>query len=102
MSVETFLKWKAAFDKEMLELKKQVKEDGSKKPTGKQLFERDESLFNDIQLLSNEDAIEVDESLFQDLENLDLEDDGEDYNPDEDDENDDDEDYEDEEEEEEE
>jgi hypothetical protein len=48
------------------------------------LFERDSSLFtSDLQLL-NEEAIEVDESLFQNLEDLDLDDDGEEYNPEDD------------------
>lgn len=62
--MECFLKWKAAFDKEQRELKK--KDDfANKKPTGKQLFERDADLFNDLKFVENEDAIEVDESLFQ-------------------------------------
>lgn len=99
VSVESFLKWKAVFDKEMQELKKQNAEAANKKLTGKQLFERDESLFNDIQLLANEDAVEVDESLFQNLDDLDLDDDEDDeYNPDEDDDDDDDDDEEEEEE----
>jgi hypothetical protein len=34
--------------------------------------------------LLNEEAIEVDESLFQNLEDLDLDDDGEEYNPEDD------------------
>lgn len=36
MTVEAFLKWKTAFDKEMLDLKKQAIETGNKKPTGKE------------------------------------------------------------------
>jgi hypothetical protein len=68
---------------------------------GKQLFERDESLFNDVQFLANEGDVEVDEALFQDLDNLDLEDDEDDeYNPDDDEDDDDDDNDEDEEEEE--
>jgi len=52
--------------------------------TGKQLFEHDSSLFtSDLQLL-NEEAIEVDETLFQNLDDLDLDDDGEEYNPEDD------------------
>ncbi len=48
------------------------------------MFERDSSLFtSDLQLL-NEEAIEVDESLFQNLDDLDLDDDGEEYNPEDD------------------
>ena len=99
MTVESFLKWKAAFDKEMAELKRSKAEKAEKKLTGKQLFERDENLYqSDLQLL-NEEAIEVDESLFQNLDDLDLEDDGEEYVPGEDDDDDDDdEDYEEEEE----
>jgi hypothetical protein len=63
------------------------------------LFERDESLFNDIQYLANEDSVEVDETLFQDLDSMDLdEDDGVEYWPGNDDEDDDDDDYEEEEE----
>ena len=55
------------------------------------MFERDSSLFtSDLQLL-NEEAIEVDESLFQNLDDLDLDDDGEEYNPEDDYEDDDDE-----------
>lgn len=78
------MKWKAAFDKEMFELKKQVVDKTPKKTTGKQLFERDESLFtSDLQFTEGE--VEVDESLFQDLEDLDLEDNEDDeYNPDDD------------------
>lgn len=104
MTVETFLKWKAGFDKEMKELKKNNQDTANKKPTGKQLFERDENLFtSDLQFANEEDAVEVDESLFQDLDDLDLEDDGEEYKPgDDDDDDDDDEDYEDDETEEEE
>lgn len=35
VTVETFLKWKAAFDKEMKDLKKNNQETTNKKPTGK-------------------------------------------------------------------
>ena len=34
VTVETFMKWKAAFDKEMQELKKQQVDNSNKKPTG--------------------------------------------------------------------
>lgn len=86
VTVECFLKWKAAFEKEQRELKKKD-DSGSKKPTGKQLFERDAELFNsDLQFVDSEEAVEVDESLFQNLDDLDLDDDGEEYVPDEDDE----------------
>ena len=97
--MESFLKWKASFDKEMKELKKTNQETSNKKPTGKQLFERDENLFtSDLQYI-NEDQVEVDESLFQDLDELDLDDDGEEYKPGDDDEFEDDDDEEEEEEE---
>lgn len=88
VTVESFLKWKTAFDKEMNELKKQNLDTTNKKTTGKQLFERDESLFtSDLQYMT-EEQVEVDESLFQDLDDLDLDDDGEEYVPGEDDDDD--------------
>jgi len=71
----------AVFDKEQRELNKKD-ESGSKKPTGKQLFERDSDLFNDLKFIENEEeALEVDESLFQNLDDLDIDDDGEEYVP---------------------
>ena len=88
VTVESFLKWKAAFDKEMLELKRSKAEKSDKKLTGKQQFERDENLYeSDLQML-NEEAIEVDESLFQNLDDLDLDDDGEEWVPGDDDDDD--------------
>ncbi len=75
VSVEVFLKWKLAFDKEMAELKKQTQGVGTKKPTGKQLFETNESLFKDV---AEEGAVEVDEALFQSIDDLDLDDDEDD------------------------
>nr|KAG5708931.1 hypothetical protein BaRGS_009340 [Batillaria attramentaria] len=77
VTIETFLAWKAKFDAERMDLKRlQKEEDLSKKPTGKELFEKDESLFeNDINFLQDEgDNVEVDESLFEDMEDLDLDD----------------------------
>ena len=75
-----------SFDKEMSELKNQSQAAGSKKPTGKKLFETNESLFRDV---TEEGAVEVDEALFQDLEDLDLgdeedddEDDDDEWQPD--------------------
>ena len=83
VTVESFLKWKADFDKEMSELKRKKEEKANKKTTGKQLFERDDKLFeSDLQLLNEEAVVEVDESLFQNLDDLDLDDDGEEYVPD--------------------
>uniref|UniRef100_A0A8C6X4S9 RWD domain-containing protein 1 n=1 Tax=Naja naja TaxID=35670 RepID=A0A8C6X4S9_NAJNA len=89
VTIENFLRWKATFDLELLEIKrKQMKEEeqcGKNKLTGKQLFETDHNLdTSDIQFL--EDAgnnVEVDESLFQEMDDLELEDDEDDpdYNP---------------------
>ena len=62
----------------MFELKKQ-NIDQNRKQTGKQLFEKDETLFNsDLQFINTDEPIEVDESLFQNLDELDLEDDEDD------------------------
>jgi hypothetical protein len=90
VTVESFLKWKAIFDKEMFELKKQ-NIDHNRKPTGKSLFEKDDTLFNsDLQFINNDEPIEVDETLFQNLDDLDINDDEDDeYIPDENDEEDD-------------
>ena len=60
---------------------------------GKNLFERDETLFNsDLQFINSDEPVEVDEALFQNLDELDLDDDGEEYVPGEDDDDDDDDD----------
>ncbi|XP_061176639.1 RWD domain-containing protein 1-like [Saccostrea echinata] len=78
VTVETFLAWKAKFDAEMAELKKEkIQKEKSKGLTGKEMFLRDSSMIDsDLQLLeSEEDGVEVDESLFQDMDDLDLEDD---------------------------
>uniref|UniRef100_A0A2D4MCS6 RWD domain-containing protein 1 n=1 Tax=Micrurus spixii TaxID=129469 RepID=A0A2D4MCS6_9SAUR len=89
VTIENFLRWKAIFDLELLEInRKKMKEEeqcGKNKLTGKQLFETDHNLdTSDIQFL--EDAgnnVEVDESLFQEMDDLELEDDEDDpdYNP---------------------
>lgn len=68
-----------AFDKEM-ELKKNQTVT-SNKPTGKQLFETNESLFRDV-----ETNVEVDEALFQSIDDLDLDDADDDVEDDDDDE----------------
>jgi len=75
VTVETFLKWKKDFDREQEEIKMQTQAAVSKKPTGKQLFETNESLFKDV---ADETEVAVDETLFQDLDDLDLDDDDED------------------------
>jgi len=57
VTVETFIKWKVAFDAEQAELAKVVKVDENepKKLTGRQLFEKDRSLYDsDIKFISGE------------------------------------------------
>lgn len=80
VTVETFLSWKTKFDAEMAELKRNqfVKEElGTKKLTGRELFEKDRTLIeSDLQFLQEGDEeVKVDESLFQELDDLELEDD---------------------------
>ena len=77
VTVENFLSWKAAFDKEMAALKKSEREDAGKKLTGRELFLTDKSLIeSDLKFLeeSGGEAVRVDESLFQDLDDLELDD----------------------------
>ena len=60
VSVETFIKWKVKFDAEQAELTKTVKidETEAKKLTGRQLFEKDRSLYDsDIKFISGEGRI---------------------------------------------
>ena len=60
VTVESFIKWKVKFDAEQNELKKAVKVDEAeqKKLTGRQLFEKDRSLYDsDIQFISSEGKI---------------------------------------------
>lgn len=74
------MRWKEEFDREQEEIKLQTQAAVSKKPTGKQLFETNESLFKDV---ADEAEVAVDESLFQNLDDLDLDDDEDDeWNPD--------------------
>lgn len=95
VSVETFIKWKVKFDAEQMELAKIIKTDDGepKKLTGRQLFEKDRSLYDsDIKFISGEgtieyrfyflrkiiylflggEVVEVDESLFEDMLDLEL------------------------------
>jgi len=61
VTVESFIKWKVQFDAEQAELKKVIKVDEteSKKLTGRQLFEKDRSLYDsDIKFISGEGRIE--------------------------------------------
>jgi hypothetical protein len=80
VTVESFISWKAAFDAEMLALKKQqmLKEEasGPKKLTGRELFEKDITLIeSDMKFLQDgEDDVKVDESLFEDLDDLQIDD----------------------------
>lgn len=77
VSIESFLAWKAEFDRERLEKKGIKVLTGKEKMTGKELFQTDKSLNDsDIKFLANtgDVAITVDESLFEDLDDLDLED----------------------------
>ncbi|KFM82658.1 RWD domain-containing protein 1, partial [Stegodyphus mimosarum] len=78
VTVESFMSWKAKFDQEMVELKKlQIKDEvTTKKLTGRELFEKDQSLVDsDLQFLQEgEEEVKVDESLFQELDDLELQD----------------------------
>ncbi|XP_054715874.1 RWD domain-containing protein 1-like [Uloborus diversus] len=78
VTVESFLSWKAKFDQEMAELRKlqSKNEVSSKRLTGRELFEKDDSLVDsDLQFLQEgEDEVKVDESLFQELDDLELQD----------------------------
>jgi hypothetical protein len=62
VTVETFINWKVKFDTEQAELTKAVKidETESKKLTGRQLFEKDRSLYDsDIKFISGEGMIYI-------------------------------------------
>ncbi|XP_071539898.1 RWD domain-containing protein 1 [Panulirus ornatus] len=78
VTVETFLAWKAKFDAEMATLRseKEKEEEKNKKLTGRELFQKDQTLNeSDLSFLGDgEGEVTVDESLFQDLEDLDLDD----------------------------
>ncbi|KAK8388892.1 hypothetical protein O3P69_020682 [Scylla paramamosain] len=86
VTVETFLAWKAKFDKEILALRseKEREDEKNKKFTGRELFQKDNTLNeSDLTFLGEgEGEVAVDESLFQDLDDLELEDEyDEDYVP---------------------
>ncbi|KAG4093115.1 ubiquitin-conjugating enzyme/RWD-like protein [Neocallimastix lanati (nom. inval.)] len=88
VTVESFLDWKAKFDKEMKELEeesqmKQKKKNEFKKVknvlTGRQLFEQDTTLLDSDKAFAEEGDVEVDLALFEDeMDNLDLDDEDED------------------------
>ncbi|CAG0917965.1 unnamed protein product [Notodromas monacha] len=77
VTVETFMKWKLAFDEEILRSKKVKKEDtSSKKLTGRELFIQDKTMNeSDLKFLEEGgEGVKVDESLFENLDELDLDD----------------------------
>ncbi|XP_044762421.1 RWD domain-containing protein 1 [Coccinella septempunctata] len=88
VTVETFMKWKMAFEDEVgITKKREIIEREGKKLTGRELFIRDNTLNeSDLKFLADGESVKVDESLFQDLEDLDLDDDDdeddEDFDPD--------------------
>ncbi|XP_059177503.1 RWD domain-containing protein 1-like [Physella acuta] len=86
VNVESFMAWKLKFDAERAEMRrlKGLSDGSSKKPTGKELFMADQSLYDsDVKFLqAMGDTLEVDESLFVDMGELDLEDDDDDDDPD--------------------
>jgi len=84
VTVETFLKWRSAFEEEMgIAKKKEIAEKEGRKLTGRELFMTDNTLNeSDLKFLDDGD-VKVDESLFQELDDLDLQDDedDEDFDP---------------------
>lgn len=84
VTVETFMAWKRNFDAEMAELEKmnQKDEGSSRKLTGRELFEKDNSMIeSDLQFLDSEEDfcldagdVKVNESLFQALDDIELDD----------------------------
>ena len=82
VTLESFSEWKRKYAEETGKTKAEKLAGLNKKPTGRQLFERDASLAkSDLDFVSkDEEAVCVDESLFQDLDELDLDD--SEYEPD--------------------
>ncbi|CAI9742129.1 domain-containing 1-like [Octopus vulgaris] len=78
VTVETFIAWKARFDLEMKESRRNFMDinQTNTKLTGKELFQQDSSMIvSDMEFLKGEnEAVEVDESLFQDIDELGLDD----------------------------
>jgi len=71
VTAEAFAAWRKNFEAELreAELKEKSKMDEArKKPTGRQLFERDENLYLSEGLDEGDVVVEVDEALFEDLE----------------------------------
>ncbi|KAG0211513.1 RWD domain-containing protein 1, partial [Mortierella sp. GBA43] len=80
VTVESFLKWKTAFDNEMAEkerLEKGTRKDDPRllKPTGRQLFERGHSLAASDAAFVEEGDVDVDISLFEREEDVQQDDD---------------------------
>ncbi|XP_023334173.1 RWD domain-containing protein 1 [Eurytemora carolleeae] len=85
VTIESFLAWKAEFDRERLEKKGVKVLTGKEKLTGRELFMSDTTLNDsDIKFLAaaGDTAITVDESLFEELDDLDIDDDEESDDPD--------------------
>lgn len=79
VTVESFINWKLKFDEEMQALKKMAKLSTTNKLSGKEMFMQDKNLANsdlNFESVDNDDevSIQVDESLFQDEDLLDDED----------------------------
>lgn len=75
VTLESFLEWKRKYAEETGRAAKAKQLEQNKKLTGRQLFEKDESLVkSDLEFLKDDEAVCVDESLFQDLDDLDLDD----------------------------
>ncbi|KAI1307996.1 RWD domain-containing protein 1 [Halotydeus destructor] len=82
VTVDTFMKWKIAFDKELALLSGKDKDKDKKvgKMSGRKLFESDARLIeSDLQFLEEGDVavevedVKVDESLFESIDDLDIE-----------------------------
>uniref|UniRef100_A0A6M2DIF8 Putative rwd domain protein n=1 Tax=Xenopsylla cheopis TaxID=163159 RepID=A0A6M2DIF8_XENCH len=81
VTVETFLKWRTAFELDTgVNSKREKDAKDNKRLTGKELFLRDTTLNeSDLKFLEEgADFVKVDESLFQNLDDLDLDDDDDD------------------------
>ncbi|KAI5697595.1 RWD domain-containing protein 1 [Diaphorina citri] len=99
VTLETFIAWKAKFDKDMahiiFEEKNKAKEKTAGKLTGREMFMQDKSMNeSDLKFIEESgdggldatESVEVNETLFQDMNDLDLSDsDDPDYDPNDDD-----------------
>ncbi|XP_018322229.1 RWD domain-containing protein 1 [Agrilus planipennis] len=82
VTVESFLKWKQAFEEELQIDKKREMSKKIGKLTGRELFITDKTLNeSDLKFLEGEE-VKVDESLFQDLDDLDINDEDDEDDPD--------------------